>query len=258
MIFILSRLFFSNIKQTLVFEKMISQTKTIYYLWCITMLQTQVREIERLWKAWVTVSEMLRDRKYEVPSDNFMSLDQFESWMDNTADITKIRQNMWYSVSHSVNKSKDIAIFWKESLGTSDIQEIIETLKSKNISQAIAIHNNKITPYAATAMRSLRVQKIIIETFSEAELQYNVTHSEYVPKHIICSAETKKKVFAEYAVGKDKITKILSSDPVCRYYGAMKGQLIKIVRPSDSISEIMDSASGEKKMLYDITYKMVA
>lgn len=226
-------------------------------------MQTKVSQTYRFWKAWITIHEMLKDRKKNVPEENFMSYEDFEAWIgDADTDPASARKEMFFNISGAEGEQNGgIAVFWKESLGTSDVQEIDETLKSLGIKHAIAIHNNKVTPYAAYALRSLRVQKVIIEVFTESELQYNVTKHEYVPKHIICSSKTKEEILTSYSVDTSKIVKISCEDPVIRYLGAVKGQLIKIVRPSDSIPYVdLPAANGEKerKFLYDISYKIVA
>jgi DNA-directed RNA polymerase I, II, and III subunit RPABC1 len=234
------------------------------YIRLVHNMETQVRETERLWKAWTTVIEMLVDRKCALAGEDgyIMTLEEFESWVGNAdRNASEARKTMYFTTT--LPGGAGITVVWKELLGTSDVQEIMEIMDSEGIKRAIVIHNNKVTPYAMGALRLLRVQQKIIEVFTENELQYNVTHHEYVPKHIICSAETKKKIFDAYSIDATKIVKILSTDPVLRYLGAVKGQLIKIVRPSDSIPEVeipIQDGSGkkEKKKLYDVTYKIVA
>jgi DNA-directed RNA polymerase subunit H (RpoH/RPB5) len=234
-------------------------------------MDTKVGEIERLWKAWITVMEMLIDRKYKIEEDYMMSLEDFEYWVcgnTDTAGSTMSAVSAARKIMHDTLSSSSgtyISIFWTELMGISDVQEMVEIMKSEGIKHAIAIHNSKITPHAAMTLRLLRVQKIIIEIFSENELQYNITRHEFVPKHIICSTETKKSIFQSYNIDANKIVKILSTDPVIRYMGAVKGQLIKIIRQSDSIPTIdmpVTAADGtitkETKKLYDITYKIVA
>ncbi len=215
--------------------------------------------VERLWKAWLVVLEMITDRKYEVDSDYLMTLEDFQEWLgvvdsaEKDVNLTEIRKELYYRMG---TDTKAVCVFWKESLGTTEVQEFIETMESEGVKRGIAVYNNKITPYAAAALRTLRVQGIIIETFCEDELQYNITKHTDVPQHIICSAATKKEVLESYGVEAQHINKLLLSDPVCRYYGAMKGQLIKIVRPSDAIPEVV-LPDGTIKKLYDITYRVV-
>lgn len=226
-------------------------------------MDVKIRETESLWKAWTTVVQMLTDRGRDIPKNYTLSFEEFEEWVGNAdEDASEARKKMYYTIPAN-SKQGGISVFWKELLGTSDVQEMVEMMNTKNIKHAIAIHNNKVTPYATSALRLLKMQKIIIEVFSQNELQYNVTHHEYVPRHIICSAKTKQQVFEAYNIDSTKIVKILTTDPVIRYLGALKGQLIKIVRESDCMPEVElpiegESDRKEKKKLYDVTYRIVA
>jgi len=107
------------------------------------------------------------------------------------------------------------------------------------------------------ALKPLKVQKIIIEVFSLKELQYNITRHKDVPKHIICSNVKKQEILEKYSVGPHQLPIIKLTDPVCRYYNASKGQLVKIIRRSESIPTVT-LADGTVKELYDISYRIVS
>lgn len=235
-----------------------------------------------LWKSFKIVNEMLLDRGYKQNTEDWnayssdesadapvvVSEQEFaEAHADTLEDSEETRKKLCFryksaSPPKKGGKEEDrtwsisLMTFWKNSLGTNDIHDIHEKMKNEGVTKAIVVYAIKITPYAAVALRNLRIQKVIIETFSEAEMQYNVTKHEYVPRHIICSAVKKAQVLKEYSATAEQIAQIKSSDPVCRYYGAIKGQMIKILRPSDCMPEVI-TADGEKKTLYDITYRIV-
>jgi len=218
----------------------------------------EVPEIDRLWMAWNNVMIMMRNRKYEIGDDFIMTREKFIEWTGE--DLRDVRDTLYYVCGESsIPTERVVAIFWKETLGTADLQSVAESMQTDNIVHAIIVHKNKITPHAAANLRLLKVQDITIETFNEIELQYNIIDHEDVPQHIICSIKTKNKIMTAYAINKEQIPKILITDPVIRHIGAVRGQLIKIVRVSDSIPEIPDITNpGQKKILYDITYKIVS
>jgi DNA-directed RNA polymerase I, II, and III subunit RPABC1 len=87
-------------------------------------------------------------------------------------------------------------------------------------------------------------------------MQYNVTRHVKVSKHIICYLETKNNILERYNITKEKLPFIKSDDPVLLYLGAKKGQMIEIIRDSDSNQEVT-MPDGTKEKLKDVTYKIV-
>lgn len=210
-----------------------------------------------LFRSFCVTMQMLSDRGYDV-GEHMLNIDKdYQKFVDIYSDDVENARKMLNLKFHKTEKSKktNIMTFWYPTLGKSDLQEIYETLVEQNINHAIVVHLNKVTPYTIPVIKSLKTLKYNIEPFMESELQFNIMHHEDVPKHIICSKKKKDAVLSTYSVTPDKLPRILSTDPVCRYLGAAKGQLIKIIRPSDSVAEI--NINGETKILFDVTYRIV-
>ena len=60
---------------------------------------------------------------------------------------------------------------------------------------------------------------------------------EIVPRHIILTEEESKKVLEDYQSTKSQLPKLLSTDPVAKYYGMKSGDICRIIRHSPMTGE---------------------
>ncbi|MDI6826039.1 MAG: DNA-directed RNA polymerase subunit H [Candidatus Aenigmarchaeota archaeon] len=66
----------------------------------------------------------------------------------------------------------------------------------------------------------------------------NILNHELVPKHILLTSKEKEEVIRRYGIRKlSQFPKILKSDPVIKKLNAKPGDLIKIIRKSDTAKE---------------------
>jgi len=217
---------------------------------------------------------MLEDRGYEVPddskyycaecdpamgSDDCECYNSFVDWVGEDEDAARSEMTVVFAKRDG---SHQIMTFWTTNYGVENVRKIEEQMTQHGIKHSIVVYTNKISSNAGNTMKNLKIQGFIIEPFHESEVQYVVTRSSLVPKHIICSKTKAEEVLKAYNITKDQLPEIKSTDPIVRYIGARKGQLIKIVRPSESVASVFlqnpgTGASKDGKIFYDIFYRLV-
>ncbi|KAL1369681.1 hypothetical protein AAHE18_01G005800 [Arachis hypogaea] len=162
-------------------------------------------EINRLYRIRKTVMQMLRDRDYLVGD--------FEIKMSREEFRRKYGENM---------KREDLVINKSKKDNSSDQIYVFFPEEAKNL-----------TPFARTCISEVS-QKFHLEVFQEAELLINIKEHVLVPEHQVLTDAEKKTLIERYTVKETQLPRIQVTDPVARYYGLKRGQVVKIIRPSET------------------------
>ena len=72
------------------------------------------------------------------------------------------------------------------------------------------------------------------EIFVEEDLMINLIENELVPKHIPLDEEEIKLFYEKYNCKKKNVPKMLSTDPIAKYYNLKPGDVCRIIRPSEA------------------------
>ncbi|TXG54066.1 hypothetical protein EZV62_019322 [Acer yangbiense] len=186
-------------------------------------------EIKRLVRIRKTVMEMLRDRGYFVG--------EFEINMTKQQFISKYGENMKRE-DLVINKalrnsnSDQIYVFFPEEpkVGVKTMKTYTNRMKSENVFRAILVVQQNLTPFARTCISEIS-SKFHLE---EAELMVNIKEHVLIPEHQVLTNEEKKTLLKRYTVKETQLPRIQVSDPIARYYGLKRAQVVKIIRPSET------------------------
>ncbi|KAF4625481.1 hypothetical protein G7Y89_g12684 [Cudoniella acicularis] len=212
------------------------------------------RETARLWRAWRTVHEMVRDRGYTLSDDEVnISLEDFKrEYMGSDGSVS--RANMKFSANPSDIMMKrysnpptdrepnppppDIGQIFVEflndtSVGIKQMRNFAQFLSSQNHHTGILVTSVNITPAALKIIPAV-ASETRIETFLETDLLVNITHHELVPTHVLLSKEEKTALLQRYRLKDTQLPRIQMGDPVARYLGLRRGQVVKIIRKSET------------------------
>ncbi|GAA5969641.1 hypothetical protein JCM11641_008189 [Rhodosporidiobolus odoratus] len=198
------------------------------------MAEDAERETARLFRVSRTVHELVRDRGYAIAEDEIrMSLDDFKSsYGAGGTAIDKAKINFSASMTES---EASIFVFYAEeaSVGIKTMRKFIDILESQKIQRGLLIYKTSMTPSANKVITAMS-QQFSIEAFQESELLVNITHHTLVPKHEVLTAEEKKQLLQRYRLKDTQLPRIQLNDPVARYYGLKRGQVVKITRASET------------------------
>ena len=113
------------------------------------------------------------------------------------------------------------------------IHIFLELLKNAQANSGLIIMPGKMSSQAEQKIKEIN-NELQIEVFTLGDLVVNITEHELVPKHLLLSPEDKELLLKRYKIKEHQLPKILLSDPVARYLGLKRGDVVKIIRVSET------------------------
>eukprot|EP01107_Rhizomastix_libera_P007141 TRINITY_DN2146_c0_g1_i1.p2 TRINITY_DN2146_c0_g1~~TRINITY_DN2146_c0_g1_i1.p2 ORF type:complete len:209 (-),score=50.58 TRINITY_DN2146_c0_g1_i1:697-1323(-) len=193
-------------------------------------------ELSQLWRVHRTVLELLADRGYIVQQQNneensTAAFDAFQQQIARTG-----REGLFLLHTHKNDSTNQISVYFPEALkfSTNDIKKYIQRMTTEQVHRAIIVLRKQATPSVFLAVEVARAKGLIVELFLEEELVVNITKHVLVPKHTPLSKDEKEELLQRYKLKDTQLPRIQESDPVARYLGLSKGQVVKITRKSET------------------------
>ena len=192
---------------------------------------------EQYHRALKTITEMISDRHYILP-DVYLGLDDrdaFERVLDQAPD-DQWKNKLSTKANHRT-LDRELYIVWVpgRQLNT-NIKHIYTDLISKKCRRAIFIYDESITTNAKSIIASSR--QIAIDAFSIDQLQINITKHTFQPVFELCSSTDLNKICESYGCTKSQLPKLLYDDPIRRYFGLSKNDLIKTTQVYGTLHDI--------------------
>ncbi|KAJ3732165.1 DNA-directed RNA polymerase RPB5 subunit [Lentinula guzmanii] len=192
-------------------------------------------ESAKLWKVNRTIHELVKDRGFSVSDEEInMDLATFRQSFSNQSGF--VDRNVLNFFSNSIaNPAEQLFVFFSDekSVGVKTMRKMLLILEEKGIQQGIIVFPGNMTPSARKVIVAMASQ-FRLEEFSESDLLVNITHHSLVPHHQVLSPSEKKALLEKYRLKETQLPRIQLADPVARYYGLKRGQVVKITRPSET------------------------
>jgi DNA-directed RNA polymerase I, II, and III subunit RPABC1 len=177
--------------------------------------------------------EMLEDRGFEVSEeDKNMNYEDFTNRLDENA--------IQLVATHRTNPVKMAYVAFildSKSFSKKDLVALKALMDEKYPTNEVTviIVQDKQTPQIAKEL--LNDEYKLYEIFSMKNLMFNITHHEIVPRHILLNQEEVEMILKQYQTTRAQLPKLLTTDPVAKYYGMKAGDVCKIIRQSPMTGE---------------------
>lgn len=149
-----------------------------------------------------------------------------------------IRKNTPPATDDNPNPDPECGTVWVEFLtdstfGVAQIRTFTSYILANNYRTGIMVTHVPLSPAARKTLASLE-HLAKIECFLEDDLLVNITHHELVPRHVLLSRDEKNALLKRYRLRETQLPRLLQKDPVARYLGLRRGQVVKIIRVSET------------------------
>lgn len=203
-------------------------------------------EANKLFKIYHNLFEMLNDRGFQVINEQNMpvsindvapNINVFKEKFVDTENqykpiICRTKLNL---VAKSKIDDTFIHVFFPKEMKTCvlTIKNFIEDVKkySPTNSRGIVIIQQPLTQYALAQLN--KSSDFIMETFLENELVINITKHVLVPTYILLEEHEKAELLKRFKIKEAHLPRILLNDPISRYYGLKRGNIVKVEEASE-------------------------
>lgn len=190
-------------------------------------------ECKHLFSVHHVVREMLVDRGFEIPVEYFIDdMDMFSA-LHSSKDLDMYVEDTEKNIGNYVHfHSKN------KNFGKNDLITIVQSVHHLH-SNVNSIHIDIIIKEDKT---NAAVKKLLttdkdyqdITIFPEKRLRFNYVRNKHQPDFELLDNEKRAKFIETYKITSAEIPKMLTSDPVARYYNAKSGDIFRIVGISET------------------------
>lgn len=117
-------------------------------------------------------------------------------------------------------------------VGAKQVRAFNHFVDENNFHTGIFITQTPISPSAVRLLTGIPGR--VCEHFQEQDLLVNITHHELVPAHVLLSPSEKARLLDRYRLKESQLPRMQVQDPVARYLGLRRGQVVKIIRKSET------------------------
>ena len=184
----------------------------------------------KLFRVWKTLNKMMEDRGYII-EENYNQI-TYQDWLYKNNNKPTMNGIFYKKSGESI-----VRLYFEYLEGmkliASDISSFFSKMQEGRADSGIIVISGVLSIQAKQKLADINIE-LQVECFNISELMVNITEHTYVPKHILLTAEQKKELLKRYRIKENQLPKILRNDPVAKYLGLKRGDVVKIIRDSET------------------------
>jgi DNA-directed RNA polymerase I, II, and III subunit RPABC1 len=184
----------------------------------------------KLFRVWKTLNKMMEDRGYII-EENYNQI-TYQDWLYKNNNKPTMNGIFYKKSGESI-----VRLYFEYLEGmkliASDISSFFSKMQEARADSGIIVISGVLSIQAKQKLADINIE-LQVECFNISELMVNITEHTYVPKHILLTAEQKKELLKRYRIKENQLPKILRNDPVAKYLGLKRGDVVKIIRDSET------------------------
>jgi DNA-directed RNA polymerase subunit H (RpoH/RPB5) len=204
--------------------------------------------LQKIFKSRNVIIDMLDSRKGEYntsPFSNF-SIQEIDSMLQNNTSKLSDSSNNPLDMTIKLTGSKKCIIKYVmvSKIRINNIQMYVMDMVNnvlKKGDELILITKDKLSNDSSLSElfdSYYKLNNIFIQIFWLDTLIINITEHELVPKHRVLEEKEKAILLEKYNLSSlNKIPVIAKNDPVAKFYGMHKGDVVEITRPSETAGQ---------------------
>ena len=186
--------------------------------------------LPKLYRVWKTLNKMMEDRGYII-EENYSQI-SYQDWLLKNNNKSTLNGIFYKKVGENI-----VRLYFEYLEGlkliANDIGSFFSKMKDAKADSGIIVISGILSSQAKQKLADINIE-LQVECFNISELMVNITEDAYVTKQILLSVDQSKKLMKRYRIKESQLPKILHSDPVAKYLGLKRGDVVKIIRSSET------------------------
>ena len=203
-----------------------------------------------IYRSRKVILDMVERRGYDTGDYQHFTIEDINTMM-NLWTSTKTAQKYTVTPLDMICKHKEeekylhVRYFFSAKLKVNTVENILNTMIEEEQfnteeDEVLCIVDEKISNEAMfdnqlDGLFKKMDNKYYTQIFEISKLIINIMEHEFVPEHTIISKEEKQKLLERFDIATfTQLPIILKSDPVAKFIGMRRGDVCKIIRPSET------------------------
>ena len=202
--------------------------------------------LNKIIKSRHIILEMIRKRGYSIDKYSNYSIKEIEVMINTMPSKFTIEMSPLDMVFSKDGNNLIIKYITTAKVRAGNISSLIQEMVDEKLNTGdtlVLIVNDTITSdsLSESINNYQKKQNKFIQIFNVESLMFNITEHVLVPNHEIVDETEMNTIMQKYNIQEPvQLPLILQSDPVAKFIGAKKGDLVKITKPSETSGEYIN------------------